>query len=272
MNRGRATFLAVLVLALAWSGGPALAEEFVVPPTPARFVYDGAGVLQGGQAALEQKLLTLDGERGLQIGVAIVPSLGDETVETAATRVFQAWKPGHADKSDGVLLLIAMAERRVRIEVGYGLEGAIPDITAGRIIREQIVPEFRAGRPAAGIAGAVDALAAAARGETLPAPRSGPRSSKPIPAAVIVGLLLLFFFVVAAARAARSNRVLGKNARSKGDIPLWLWLLLSSGGGRSSRGGSRGGGGFGGGFGGGGFGGGGFGGGSSGGGGASGGW
>lgn len=269
MTRWR-LLISTLLLLLA----PALSAhaEFVAPPAPPGFVYDGASLLSAEQrSALEQKVLQLDRVQGLQIGVAILPTLDGEAVETATLKIAEAWKPGHQGKDDGVVLAIFMAERKLRIEVGYGLGGAIPDAIASRIIRNVLVPSFRDGTPADGISAAVDALAAAARGETAPVQRR--KGGTPLPALLV---LLLLMFVGLSVLAAIARRAHGSRNYSRGgalsSLPWWLLLLQNSGGSGRSRGSSGGSpwlGGGGGGFGGGG---GGFGGGSFGGGGASGGW
>lgn len=268
MTPARLRVWALLLLALAL---PASAE-FVAPPVPAGFVYDGAKLLDAAQrTALEQKVLELDKTQGLQIGVAICPSLEGEAVETATLKIAEAWKPGHQGKDDGVVLAIFMAERKVRIEVGYGLGGAIPDAIASRIIRNVIVPAFRDGTPADGISSAVDALAAAARGETQPVPRG--KRGTPVPALFVLLLLMFLGISVLSAIARRAHGA--RDYSRKGalsSLPWWLLLLQSSGGSTRSRGSGSGGPWLGGGGGFGGGGGGSFGGGSFGGGGASGGW
>jgi uncharacterized protein len=196
--------------------------------------------------------------------VATFPSLEGEALEDVSMRIAEAWRPGLKGKDTGILVTLFMAERKLRIEVGYGLEATIPDITAGRIIRNVMVPEMRAGRPAAAIDGAVDALAAVARGEKLP--ERVRKKDKGIPP--LLALLLLFGVISVVSRIARGQARRGRGLGRHGSIPWWLPLLGGGGG----RGGGWSGGGFGGGSFGGGGGGGGFSGGSFGGGGASGGW
>lgn len=252
---------------------PALAE-FQVPPAPPRFLFDGAGLLdQRGKEGLENRLLNLNEERGLQIGIGIFPSLEGEPLEDVSLRIAEAWKPGFKGSNDGLLLTVFLKEKKVRIDVGYGLEGSVTDSIAGRIIREQLAPHFRAGQYAGGLAASVDALAAAARGQTLPPParlRGRGEPSHPAATVSIMAVAILLTVLVLVGRLARSGRVLHGHKRAGDDLPFWLLLLLSQRG-PSSKGGffGGGGGGF---FGGGGFGGGSFGGGSFGGGGASGGW
>lgn len=120
--------------------------------------------------ALEQRLAALEQRKGAQVAVLIVPTTAPDTIEQFATRVFDAWKLGRKGTDDGVLLIMAKNDRTLRIEVGYGLEGAIPDAIAGRIIREQIVPRLQAGDYAGGIEAGVAAIEKLVDGEALPAP------------------------------------------------------------------------------------------------------
>ncbi len=264
--------LAAAGLALATLLAPSALARFEPPPAPPRFVHDGAGLLSSQERrALEDRVLELDRERGLQIGVAIMPSLEGEPIEEATLAIAEAWKPGQAERDDGVLLAVFVEDRKVRIEVGYGLEGAIPDAIAARIVRNVISPAFRAGQFYRGLRGAVDALALAAAGETEAIPRGRPGGERGKPIGMVVFLMLIVAFSVLsrlAHRRAAGVRTLRGGRLAGGDLPWWVWLLIfSSGRGRGGHGG------FGGGLGGGGFGGGGsFGGGSFGGGGASGGW
>ncbi len=119
-------------------------------------------------AAMQQRLLDLQQRKGSQIAVLMVPSTGEDSIEQFATRVFEQWRLGRASVDDGVLVLVAKEDRTMRIEVGYGLEGAIPDVAAGRIIRDEMVPAFRQGDFASGIERAVGVLERLIDGETLP--------------------------------------------------------------------------------------------------------
>lgn len=215
-------------------------------------------------------MLALDQQQGLQIAVAVFPALDDESLEDFTIRLAEAWKPGQKNRDNGAIIAVFLRERKVRIEVGYGLEGAIPDAMAGRIIRGVIAPAFRTGKYVDGLSGAVSAIAAAARGEPVPDREGGARQAIHIGGLVFPLIILLIFGLFSALPAIVSrNRVLHGKHTAGSDLPLWLLLLLGS------RGGRRGGGFFGGGGGGGFLGGGGggsFGGGSFGGGGASGGW
>lgn len=119
---------------------------------------------------LEAQALALQQRKGSQLQVLMVPSTQPESIEAYAVRAFEQWQLGRKGVDDGVLLVVAKDDRKVRIEVGYGLEGAIPDIAAGRVIQEYLVPRFRAGDYAGGITDATAALVKLIDGEPLPAP------------------------------------------------------------------------------------------------------
>lgn len=147
-----------------------LAAEVPVPELRAR-VTDLTGTLTGPQKAeLEEKLRAFEARRGSQIAVLIVPTTGDDTIEQYALRVVETWRLGRREVDDGALLLVALTDRRVRIEVGYGLEGALNDATAWRIISETMLPQFRSGDSFAAISMGVDRMIAVAEGEPLPEP------------------------------------------------------------------------------------------------------
>ncbi|WP_141696282.1 TPM domain-containing protein [Xanthomonas cerealis] len=307
-RRGRRTWIGALLLALlpllAWAQA---SSEAPIPPldTP---VVDTTGTLQPTQRlALEQQAVQLQQRKGSQLQVLVVATTAPETIEQYTQRVFDTWKIGRKGVDDGVLLVVAKDDRRVRIQPGYGLEGAIPDATANRIIQEYLAPRFRAGDYSGGIAEATAMLVKLIDGEQLPAPvsthASDSRSNGKLPLGFFAGLFAAFVAQLLFARAPRPLRgVLAALAGGgvglllslslfvaalTGAIGLVLGLLSGVSPGRSAGGGGWGGGGwggggFGGGFGGFGGGGGGFGGGgdggwgggggSSGGGGASGSW
>ena len=162
----RVVLAALLLLALPWA-----AADVPVPPLKAR-VTDLTGTLAAGQrAALEQKLADLEARKGSQIAVLVVESTRPETVEQYAVRVFERWKLGRKGVDDGVLLLVAKNDRQLHIEVGYGLEGAIPDAIAKRIIEQDIVPLFKQGNFHGGISAGTDRLGKLIEGETMPPPK-----------------------------------------------------------------------------------------------------
>ncbi|MFV3333530.1 TPM domain-containing protein [Pseudomonas sp. NY15437] len=132
-------------------------------------VTDLTGTLDSAwTTAMKQRLLALQQRKGSQIAILMLPSTGEDSIEQFATRVFEHWRLGRRGVDDGVLVLVAKDDHRMRIEVGYGLEGAIPDVVAARIIRENIVPAFRNGDFAGGIERAVSTLVRLIDGEVLP--------------------------------------------------------------------------------------------------------
>jgi uncharacterized protein len=141
-----------------------------IPPLTAR-VTDTTGTLDASQKqTLETGLAALEQRKGAQLAVLMVPTVKPEEIEQYSIRVVDAWKLGRKQVDDGVLLIIAKNDHRVRIEVGRGLEGAIPDAANARIIREYITPKFRAGDFFGGIVDATDALTKLIDGEALPPP------------------------------------------------------------------------------------------------------
>jgi len=168
-----------------------------VPPLAGR-VNDLARLLPPARAAaLEQKLARFESETSHQVVLLTVPSLDGEPIEDFSIRVVEAWKLGHSGLDNGVLVTVAPREHKVRIEVGYGLEGVIPDAIASRIIRERMTPLFAEDRMADGIEAGLDAVMAAARGEQIPAERrpSGGRGGGGDPLSVVIfaGVASLFF-------------------------------------------------------------------------------
>ncbi len=158
----RQPFLAIFALFLL--SAPAI-FALAVPPLTGR-VVDLATIIPPDRArALTDKLAAFEASDSTQIVVLTLPDLEGESLEGYSIRVAEEWKIGQKGKSNGVLLLISMQEHDIRIEVGYGLEGRLPDITAGRIIRNEIVPKFKENDPAGGIEAGVDAIIQAVRGE-----------------------------------------------------------------------------------------------------------
>jgi len=279
--------LFLLALGLAWA-------QAAVPPLTAR-VTDLTGTLtREQQAGLERMLQEFEARKGSQLAVLMVPSTAPEAIEQYALRVAEQWKIGRKKVDDGAIMVVAKDDRALRIEVGYGLEGALNDATANRIIRELIVPRFREGDFYGGINAGLDRMMRVIDGEPLPAP------AKSAPGAQgetfqMLPVLLILALVAGSILRAVLGRFLGA-AATGGAVGFVAWILagamamallagvvaflftLMGGGGRRLGGfpGMYGGGGFGrgGGWGGGGFGGGGFrgGGGGFGGGGASGRW
>ena len=168
----RALLAAALLFAPQFS-----AAQIPVPPLRARVTDLTATLSQDQRAALEQKLAALEARKGSQVAVLMVPTVQPEAIEQYAIRVFDQWKLGRKNVDDGVLLLVAKNDRRLRIEVGRGLEGAIPDAYAKRIIDEEITPRFKQGDFYGGITAGADRIARLVEGEPMPPPQ--PRSTAP---------------------------------------------------------------------------------------------
>ena len=167
--RRRPAWLA-LILALLVSVA-VQAQDVQAVPTLSGRVVDSAGVLNPGQrAALEQKLAAFEAQAGPQIVLLLVASTLPEDIASYAQRVGDAWKIGRRTVGDGILLVVARDDRKVRIEVAKALEGAVPDLAARQIIDRLITPAFKRGDYAAGLDAGVDGLIARVRGEGLPAP------------------------------------------------------------------------------------------------------
>jgi len=236
-----------------------LAQNIIAKPSPATLVTDVAGVLTPEQKqALENKLVAIDDSSSNQIAVVIIPSLDGYPKEEYANKLLRDWGIG-SKKNNGVLLLISINDRQIWIEVGYGLEGAIPDITALNIIDNDIKPAFKAGNYYEGINQATDDIAKAAVGEYKVA-RAKKSKSKGNGGLFLIILIIIFVLLRNGRGGGGSN--IGRSGFSDVATGMLLGSLLGGGGrGGDGWGDSGGGGGFGG-----------FGGGSSGGGGAGGSW
>lgn len=236
----------------------ALSQQIPKAPNPPRLVNDLADVLSPEQeAALERKLVAYDDSTSNQIAIVLIPTLNDYPIEEFALTLYRDWGIGNKKTNNGILILAAIEDRRIRIEAGYGLEGAVPDITANQIITNDIAPAFRSGDYYDGIDKATNSIIAAAAGEyTAPKNYNNRNEGRRVPMGLILGVIILILFII----RRRGGGGGGGFMSRRGFGPI----IFPGGFG----GGGFGGGGFGGG--GGGFGG--FGGGSSGGGGASGSW
>ncbi len=283
MKTARASLLA---FALCW--GVVAGAQVLVPPMGSRVTDQTATLTNEQKSSLEQTLRSFEARKGSQVAVLIVPSTAPETIEQYALRVAEQWKPGRKNVDDGALLVVAKDDRTLRIEVGYGLEGALTDAASKRIISEIIVPRFRQGDFYGGITAGVDRILRVIDGEPLPKPEeSRPAGKRGI------GSILPVMMILALVVGGVLHTVLGRFPGALvtgGAVSVVAWMLAGAisvaliagviaflftlmGGGMGGRG-LQGGGFGGGGFGGGGFGGGGFsgGGGGFGGGGASGRW
>ena len=189
--------LLLLLLALLLSG---TAQAEVAVPKLTQRVTDLTATLNAAQIqALDARLAAFEASKGSQIAVLMLPSTQPEAVEQFGIRVAEAWKLGRKGVDDGVLLLIAKEDRKLRIEVGYGLEGALPDAMSKRIVAEIISPHFKRGEFYAGIDAGVSAIIKVVEGEALPAPTA--RSPQLLSGAnldnigTIFGIAITIFFI-----------------------------------------------------------------------------
>jgi uncharacterized protein len=160
-----------LAFALVIASASAFAQADAPIPKLDRPVIDTTGTLDAASiASLEQQARALQQRKGSQLQVLMVPTTQPETIEQYTVRAFEQYKLGRKGVDDGVLVVVAKNDRRVRIEPGYGLEGAIPDAIANRVIQEYLVPKFRAGDYAGGLADGTAALTRLIDGEQLPPP------------------------------------------------------------------------------------------------------
>jgi uncharacterized protein len=197
-----------------------------VPPLTAP-VIDQTNTLSAAQiASLEQTLREFHDRKGSQISVLIVPTTQPEAIEQYSIRVVDAWKIGRKDIDDGVLLLIAKDDRAVRIEVGYGLEGALPDVIANRIIANVIVPHFRQGDFAGGITEGVTRIIAVIDGEPLPEPERHATRQSPQGIGSMLPVLLLLV-VVGGGILRRMLGAFGGASAVAGLAGVITWLLTS---------------------------------------------
>lgn len=222
-----ARWLSFFVLPLVLGGFPTFSHaEVAVPPRAARVTDLTQTLSAQQQQALTQKLAALEAQKGSQIAVLIVPSTKPEEIEQYSIRVAEAWKLGRKGIDDGVILLVAKDDRTLRIEVGYGLEGVIPDIAAKRIIDERITPRFRVGEFYEGIDQGVDRLIDLINGEPLPPPK--PSSWIAVNSLENIFPLALFLvFVVGGALRAIFGRLLGAGITSV-VVGIGAWLLIDS--------------------------------------------
>jgi uncharacterized protein len=214
--------LCLLSLLLA---GPALHAEVAVPPLKTR-VTDLTGTLAPSQReTLEQELRTFEARKGSQIAVLIVPTTQPEAVEQYSIRVAEAWKLGRKGVDDGVLLLVAKQDRELRIEVGYGLEGVIPDAVAKRVISEIIIPYFKQGDFYGGIHAGVARLIRLVDGEPLPPPEARDRSWSGIQDMLPIAFLAVM--IGGGFLGALLGRLVGA-AVAGGIVSVVFWITIGS--------------------------------------------
>ncbi len=196
-----------------------------IPPLEAR-VTDRTGTLTTAQrSGLEEKLAAFEARKGAQLAVLVVPTTQPEAIEQYSIRVVDAWKLGREAPDDGALLLVAIEDRALRIEVGRGLEGALTDLVANRIIDETITPRFREGDFAGGIEAGVDRMISVIDGEPLPEPEQhwdGPQGL-----GGMLPVLFMIVFVGSAVLRAIFGRALGSVATG-GVTGGLAWLVTQA--------------------------------------------
>ena len=165
----------ILALALCWS--VVAGAQAPVPPLTGRVTDQTATLSAEQKATLEQTLQAFEARKGSQIAVLIVPTTAPETIEQYALRVAELWKLGRKKVDDGAILVVAKTDRALRIEVGYGLEGALNDATSKRIISETIAPRFKQEDFYGGIAAGIDQIIRVVDGEPLPESKAKPVGS-----------------------------------------------------------------------------------------------
>jgi uncharacterized protein len=216
--------LALLCLAL-----PAAAQELQpVPALSARVIDQTATLSATEREALEQRLATFEAQAGPQIVLLLVAKTAPEDIAAYAQRVAEAWKIGRREVGDGVLVVVAKDERRVRIEVAKALEGAIPDLAARQIIDQAMRPAFREDRYAAGLDAAVQRLEQRIGGENLPAPEARGDIGD---AGFDLGELAVFFFIAVAVAGQVLTAIFGRKLGSllvAGGAGAAGWLITSS--------------------------------------------
>lgn len=205
--------------------------DVAIPPLKAHVTDLTATLSPQEITQLEQRLVAFEKKKGSQITVLIVPTTRPETIEQYSIRVVEVWKLGRKDIDDGVLLLVAKNDRALRIEVGYGLEGVLPDAKAKRIIEELIVPQFKAGNFVSGMNAGVDAVLSLLEGESLPSPQTNKRDATHSTNISVFFDNILFIFVgfIVVGRLLQSllGRLAGATVTSIG-VGFVSWMLFSS--------------------------------------------
>jgi uncharacterized protein len=233
LRTGAIAFILLLGSGLSFFG----AADLQVPPSPSRWVTDTAGFLTPGMLqTLDAKLEAYAQQTGHQVIVYIGKTAEGYPIEEFADKAFQAWRIGRKGLDDGVALFVMAEDRAVRIEVGYGLEDVIPDITAGRIINDILIPKVRANDADGAVSDAISAILGAISGEAAPSQESR-RPGKSTGQAILIIFGIILFLIIFFTNPS-----------------LALWLLVNilsggrggsfGGGGRRSSGGGGGGGGF----------------------------
>jgi uncharacterized protein len=229
--RGAIVLLAALLLpiasAVAWEAGTDGLNP--IPPLAARVTDLTQSLSAPERQSLEAKLADWEARTGNQMVVLMVPSTQPEPIEGYSLRVAEAWKIGRKGQDNGVLLLVAKNDKKARIEVGYGLEGTLTDVTSRRIIAENMAPQFRDGRFGAGIGAAVDRIISlVAEGKPLPPPK---KPAGPAGGGFNFELLLVMLFFVVPVVGGILRRIFGKllgSTLGAGIVGAAAWIVAGS--------------------------------------------
>lgn len=220
-----------LMLACAGWSLPLQAQPVLAVPALTASVVDTTGTLSNSQTqALQEKLVAFERSSGAQIVILLVPSTLPEDIASYANRVANTWKVGRKGAGDGLLVILAKNDRKVRIEVAKSLEGAIPDLAAKQVIDEALTPRFRQGDFAGGLEAAVTLLMDRIKGEALPAPVTKSKSER-MTGAFQWTDLAVFLFIAVPMVGGMSRRMMGRNLGSVatgGGIGLLALLLTRS--------------------------------------------
>jgi uncharacterized protein len=244
--------VALLTAFVLWIGSAAArAQSAAIPPAPQRWLTDEAGLLSPtARAKVDAKLESYEKKTGHQVVVWIGDTIGTTPLDDFAEKTFRAWQPGKKGSDDGILLIVLARDRKIAIEVGYGLESLVPDALASRIIQDVMAPKLRAGDADAAIDAGVDAILASIEGQPFVADPRAPSTVREAPrpstgklivfGLIAIGFLALFLtnpslalsllYVLASGRHGGGGRSGGFGGGG-----------FSGGGGRSGGGGARGG-------------------------------
>jgi uncharacterized protein len=223
MKAARASLVALM---LCWAF--AAMADVAVPPLTGRVVDRTATLSSSDISSLDRILKDFEARKGSQVAVLIVPTTQPETIEQYSLRVAEAWKIGRKKIDDGAILVVAKDDRKLRIEVGYGLEGALTDVTAKRIIDEVITPKFRSGDFAGGISDGVNRILRVVDGEPLPAPAQ-PRENTGFLSHIdpFNPFLIVAVIVVGGIFRGMFGRLFGSLATG-GLVAALLWFIAAS--------------------------------------------
>ena len=221
MNTARASLLA---FTLCWSF--IAGAQIAVPPLTGRVTDQTATLSAEQKAALEQTLQAFEERKGSQLAVLMVPTTAPEAIEQYALRVAEKWKLGRKKIDDGAILVVAKTDRALRIEVGYGLEGALNDATSKRIISEIITPRFKQGDFYGGITAGVDQIIRVIDGEPLPEPKGRPAGDIS-DVQQFIPIILVLALVLGGVLRSALGRVPGA-AVTGGAVGIGAWLLAGA--------------------------------------------